>query len=337
MTKRATSKTGNTDHKSVFAKFPASSAPAGNPESLFTHDAFLPPTVLHVFRRDRLVVGLRVNDGLLVPEVVPQLIYGVGRDDVPRVQSHYSEHEDTVHAKVIVDKMRQQLLLVPVHIPQNEEVLPNESPASEAQEAHNPHEGIKNVDDGDDDEPKPQEDEDFLVEQVDHQHTLHSVAMEVAKHADLEVTHCDAREVAGFVPLAPLHQVGQDVHPVEGMRCPQELVEQEELRDHVPDVQDLGDEVHEAEVASEALGAHETGAARLDLAAGTASIVALSVKSVLDVPRESAYRFPTVVGIDVLRVASHANEALHVDACGEKDAQLLAELFEVFGICKYLM
>jgi len=38
-----------------------------------------------------------------------------------------------------------------------------------------------------DGEPEPDEDEDLLVEDVDHQHTLHRVALDVAQHTHLQL------------------------------------------------------------------------------------------------------------------------------------------------------
>ena len=77
----------------------------------------------------------------------------------------------------------------------------NEEPVHERQSANGEHEN----------EPEPKEEEDLLVEHVDHEHTLHSVMVYIAQHTYLEVAQRNAWKIACFMPFF----AGQNLHERE--------------------------------------------------------------------------------------------------------------------------
>ena len=62
-----------------------------------------------------------------------------------------------------------------------------------------------------DDHPEPEEQVDHLVEQIDGQHALDCVTLDVTQTTHFEVTHCHAREPARLAPVTVTYQGINDV------------------------------------------------------------------------------------------------------------------------------
>jgi len=126
---------------------------------------------------------------------------------------------------------------------------PVERPEQPAQE-------VDGRDDGQEDEPEPEEDEQLFVEEVDGERTLKDVAVHAWLVPDLELAERDAREAIGVAPVLAAHQFLDDVQPVHLVVDLEEGVEQEQLPHGVYDVRYLdeyvaGDEVIAVEFAAD--------------------------------------------------------------------------------------
>jgi len=110
-------------------------------------------------------------------------------------------------------------------------------------------------------QPEPKHQVYFLREEIDRQYALDRVRVRVAHLAQLEVAQGDAREgflFAGHRRL-PAAQVEIDDHSdaVQVVLAAEKEVEQEELRDDVAEIQELGDGVQPDEVVAESVAAQE--------------------------------------------------------------------------------
>ena len=135
------------------------------------------------------------------------------------------------------------------------EPLPSETdlvdPHNEADEREGEHH----------DEPEPEEQVDLLVEEVDRQHALHGVAVDVAPElTHLEVADGDAREHTGSGPVLVARQMREQVDAVPVVVGREEDVHEEQLPDDVDQVHDLDEQVEHGQVVAELLARHEVQA-----------------------------------------------------------------------------
>ena len=124
---------------------------------------------------------------------------------------------------------------------------------SEGEGADGPADEVKYGDGCDKNKPKPEEEEDHLVEEVDGQHTLDGVTLQVTQTTHFEVAHGDARESRRVVPVGAVGDGAEDVNAVHAEGVSEHGVEQEELANHVGDEEEFADEVGHQEIVSEPL------------------------------------------------------------------------------------
>lgn len=85
-----------------------------------------------------------------------------------------------------------------------------------ASDGEAPH-GAESVNEGGDEdehEPEPNEQVDFFVEHVDHEHALDGVAMNVGEFTDREVTEGDTWKHSRILPFAAGVQVGKSLQKI---------------------------------------------------------------------------------------------------------------------------
>lgn len=104
---------------------------------------------------------------------------------------HHPQDENTIGFHIFIYKVFEEVLIAVFVFLHESEVLLDEAfavglaehaqrPAQEGEAAHGRHEH----------QPEPDEQVDHLVEQVDSEHTLNGVPLQVTQPTHLEVTHC---------------------------------------------------------------------------------------------------------------------------------------------------
>ena len=137
------------------------------------------------------------------------------------------------------------LLHVPVAVVAEEDVVQPRYVAADGDQKH-------------DDEPEPEEEEDLLVEEIDGQHALDRVALQILELPDLKVTERDAWEAWGRNAQLPVvNQSGEKIEPVHVEIHGEEGVQQEELGDGVDTVKELDEHVKPREESPLPLGQPE--------------------------------------------------------------------------------
>lgn len=174
-----------------------------------------------------------------------------------------SKHENAILTQILLLEEREQLLveLLAIDAIHEFEVFLEEVDPVERQRVPEPNEQAVHGGDGHVDEPKPDEYEDLLVEEIDGQRALHHVVVDVvAEKANLKVTHGDARKSRRLVALFGRlkEQIGEDLDAEQTVVVAEELVEQEELHDDVADEEDFGEQVHDEQVVAASSTAHDT-------------------------------------------------------------------------------
>ena len=178
----------------------------------------------------------------------------LGDGDGVRVVADEPHHEHAVLLQVLVDEARHLLrvvLVVDVDVLHQQQVLLDvavpvrvedaaQRPREQAEQRHGEHEH----------HPEPDEQVDHFVEEVDRQHALHRVALNVAQPPHLEVAHGDAREARRLAPVLAATQRRQHVDAVHVVVGREERVEQEQLADHVGDVKQLHPHVERHQVVA---------------------------------------------------------------------------------------
>jgi hypothetical protein len=125
-------------------------------------------------------------------------------------------------------------------------VLDVATSSSAVDQPQDPHDQRPERDDSDEDQPEPDEKEDLLVEEIDGKDALDSVAVYVAKTADLHVAECRAGKQTGVDgrPVAAEGEGVLDEVDAEGVvGRVEEVVENEELANGVEQVDDLDEKV----------------------------------------------------------------------------------------------
>ena len=161
-------------------------------------------------------------------------------------------------------------------------------------DAHEPVDGAEGRAQNDEHDPEPEEQVDALVEEVDRQHALHGVAVDVvAELTHLEVAHRDAGEARRLRPLLILRQVFQhgDAVPVEIGR--QEEVHEDQLQQGIAEVNDFGQHVQHRQVVAVLLATRQPKARLqhvLDAGEPAALLVAVMAEVAVDAPRHRPQR-----------------------------------------------
>ena len=88
-------------------------------------------------------------------------------------------------------------------------------------------------------QPEPDENEDFLVEEVDGKDTLYGPSLDVLQLTNSEVAESDTREARRLAPGVTLTQLREHFKAIQVEVCGQESIEDEELTDHIGGVQYL--------------------------------------------------------------------------------------------------
>ena len=84
---------------------------------------------------------------------------------------------------------------------------------------------------------------DHLIEQVDGQHTLYGVPLDVAKTTDSEVTHGHSGEANRVSPVTPIDQTLKNIDAIEMEVCTQHRVHDEQLSHGIGNEQALDQQV----------------------------------------------------------------------------------------------
>ena len=161
-------------------------------------------------------------------------------------------------------------------------------------DAHEPVDEAEGRAQDDEHDPEPEEQVDALVEEVDRQHALHGVPVDVvAELPHLEVAHRDAGEARRLRPLLVLGQVPQhgDAVPVEVGR--QEEVHEDQLQQRVAEVDEFRHHVQHRQVVAVLLAAHHPTARLqdvLDAGEPAALLVAVVAEVAVDAPSHRLQR-----------------------------------------------
>lgn len=103
----------------------------------------------------------------------------------------------------------------------------------------------ENAQTGDEYHPVPEEHVDALVVEVDGQYTLDGVIMDVdhvlTAHLEVAQRHSWKRHITLIRPVLVSHQAAQNVDAERVVLGRQDVVEEEQLADHVDDVEQFGD------------------------------------------------------------------------------------------------
>ena len=109
--------------------------------------------------------------------------------------------------------------------------------------------------------PEPQEQVDLLVEQVDGQHTLHRVALHIAKTTHLEVAHGNTWKAGWRRPVFAAWQGAHDINAVQMVLGAEEGIEDKELAYDVSDEDQLGENVEHYQIVAIATATDEAACA----------------------------------------------------------------------------
>lgn len=99
-------------------------------------------------------------------------------------------------------------------------------------------------------EPKPKKDENLLIEHVDGQDALDSVAVLVRQFPDFEIAHGYSWEMPGFGPHSPVGQLFDEIKPIERVVRPEDAIHDEKLTDDIHDVKHFADDVEADEITA---------------------------------------------------------------------------------------
>ena len=136
------------------------------------------------------------------------------------------------------------------------------------------------------DEPEPEEQIDLLVEEIDRQHALDGVAVDVAQLTHFEVAKRDAREALRPRPVLPARQRVHHARAVRVVVGGEEDVHEEQLADDVSDVHELRADVERGEVVAVLLAGHRPPATLGQPAPQPGEAAALLVAIVSEIARE---------------------------------------------------
>ena len=182
---------------------------------------------------------------ILLRVLAPQLVDELARHQVAAIHSYEPEHEAAVllqvpKHKVLANELSQMRLLLHELYSVLDVLVSNVGEEA----SHYPSDEIVDVDERHERQPKPNEHEDLLVEQVDREHTLHSVRVHLGHVAHFKVAHGHARKVDRVGRVPALHDVLHDLDAVQvKVLVAEQNVQQEELAQRVGQVEELDEKV----------------------------------------------------------------------------------------------
>ena len=106
-------------------------------------------------------------------------------------------------------------------------------PAVDANDTEQPRDEITHVEGGEQQNPKPENEKDFLVEEIDRQHALNGVAMDDAHFAYVKVAQCHAWKSLGFSPVKATNELGDHLEAEQMVLVAQKSVQQEDLDERI--------------------------------------------------------------------------------------------------------
>ena len=140
-------------------------------------------------------------------------------------------------------------------------ILDEEDPVARDNSAPEPADEAVHCNGRDEHHPEPHEEVDHLVEEVDWEHALHRVALNVAQTSHLEVAEGDSRKTPRAFPVGAVRDVPENFDAVHIVIVTQEKVQQEQLADDVNDKEELNEKVEAHEITSSTTGTAETAGA----------------------------------------------------------------------------
>lgn len=256
---------------------------------------------------------------LLVFEDCPQVFDKVCNDHICGVPGDDSQQEDAIIPQVALGELGGQLLVeIGVQFVVDFEIL-----LGVVHLVFGEHDKVRPVyqveasNTGNEDQPKPNEDEDFLVEQVDGQYALDREALQVLELTDADVTKRDAREPGTLSPGAVLCHVLHEFKSIKVVGRGQECVQQEQLPDGVRYVQDFDEKVHGRKVSPGSLvaeEAEESGGLVLGADKHVPFVLFVGVQPFVHESRDSIERLVSLFWGVVLGLLREVNAFVHVQA-----------------------
>ena len=202
---------------------------------------------------DGLITFLLPSCHPISPEGCYDIIYG----QVVSIVSDQPKNKDAIMVKVRVHEISNHVLLALViqgnikdfmlfrilKMPANITILilaedNSEEPLQEAQAGNN----------GDKQHPNPEEGVDFLNIHVNRKHTLYCVSMGIPQAPNRVVTHSDPWETSRVHPVCILNNILDQFISVQRVVGPQDSIQQEQLAEHVGNVDQLGEKVEYDEI-----------------------------------------------------------------------------------------
>ena len=228
-----------------------------------------------------LATGLLGDLTPLGAVAVPQSAERLAGDHLAHVHTDQTQYEHAVSPQIALCELGEDARLALRRVERPQLLADIAHLTAPVERAHEPLAQVNRADDGEEHVPEPDEDEDFLVEEVYREHALHDVAVQTRLVADLEVAQCDPREALRCRPVPAAHQPLDDVGPVQMVFHAEEGVEHEQLPDGVRHIDHLDDEVCRCQIVAIETAANETAHARhhvLGADATSGSVVALRQK-----------------------------------------------------------
>ena len=116
------------------------------------------------------------------------------------------------------------------------------------QNSGQPMKETASIRDGDEYKPKPDVYVDFLIEQIDRENTLDRVTLYVRQDPDAEVAQRHTRKPSRLSKVLLMQQLPDNLNPIKVIVAPEKGVEQEQLSEHVEQVDQLDYDIQRGQV-----------------------------------------------------------------------------------------
>jgi len=190
--------------------------------------------------------------------VVPESTQRLPRHHLPHVHAYEPHYEHTVPAQIVFRELSEdtRLSVGRVHSPElSPHVLDLPGPVEGPEE---PLEGVDDVSEGEEHKPKPEKNEDLLIEEVDCERTLNDVGVDTGLVADTKLTECDAGEHGRLLgEVLSSDQLVYDVDTVHVIVCVKKCVQHEQVTDSVGEVESLDDQIRRDEIVTIKTSTHQ--------------------------------------------------------------------------------
>ena len=125
--------------------------------------------------------------------------------------------------------------------------------------AESPAEKLNDVNEANENEPEPEEEKNLLIVEIDGQGALNCIAVKVSQTTYFEVTQGDARErhTRRKSPVGVADRPSHHVKTVGLELGGEDDVQQEELQEHIQDVQQFDQQIEEDQIRAESARKHE--------------------------------------------------------------------------------